>query len=255
MADISDDAAWARGVAVVAVLLGVMAVAWGLRAMYLSVAPLWLVPRGEYARARDCYLRTRASLLGRLTPGTRIACDYGVALTLHLEGDHDASLTALRGIPRGEAGVALGFAIDTAAAWSLLLSGGSAAEASARLASARAVVDGPDLALAHAVAATLAGDTTGAASAVADADGLAARSDVRWSRQAIVRRDATMVAESAALMRGWLHALRGEHDDARPHLLAAALSAHPVTREKARGLLTTPPEDEPPPSSLRPIVR
>ena len=246
-------------VAVLTLLLVALSAAliFACHRLYCSVAPVWLIPAGEYAKARRCYEITQRSIPGRWLESNRDVTAYGIAICDHFLGDQEKALVSLRALPYDRLARPIQYGVDIAIGSTLLLLGRELAGAREHLARARAVIDAPDLALGAAIASRMLGEEGEVARCVADADALPVDGLVRGSMKAWVRRDREMVRWSTALSRGWLLSLGGEHERARPYLLEAASSPHPLTRKKALELLDRPPagDDEGPPSSLKPVAR
>lgn len=218
---------------------------------------LWLAFRfiqlGRYAEARAIKERIGRSWLA-LSPATRNVSRYGVALTLHLEGDFERALDVLRTIPRDRLDKNMTYAVSSLEASTLVLLDRDLAHAVTLLESTAAIHRPPEdlLFLAHAKHGL--GD-------VAAAETLLAR--VGTSRGAsAVKVGRTFLIEPKATHEGIFHALRGlllvklgRNDEAVSAFeLAAAVPLQNWYTERARALLPKARDDENPRSSLAPQV-
>jgi tetratricopeptide (TPR) repeat protein len=208
------------------------------RQIYLGVAPLWLVPRGKYARARRCYEQMLRGPFARLFASTRQACAYGVALCQWGEREVERALASLRALPYEALPPQIRLGVSSLLTGTLLLLERDATEAAEHARRALALLRAPDLLLALAHARRSLDDVAGAERAAAEASACPREGLVMVGARAILFRPAAQVEASTDLMQGWYLVRRGRPEEARPLLERAARSTLlPPMLEKARALL------------------
>jgi tetratricopeptide (TPR) repeat protein len=217
----------------------------------------WLAFRftqlGRYTEARAINERIGRSWLA-IAPSVRDTTRYGVALTLHLEGDFARALDVLATIPRTRLDKNLDYAVSSLEATTLVLGEGDLARAVALLERVASIHQPPEdlLFLAHAKHGL--GDVASAEALLAKVGATRGASAVKPGR--------TFLIEPKATHEGIFHAVRGlllvklgRNDDAvKAFELAAAIPLQNWYTERARALLPKPADDENPRSSLAPQV-
>jgi tetratricopeptide (TPR) repeat protein len=209
--------------------------------------------RGRYAEARAIHERIGRSWLA-VAPSTRYATTYGIALTLHLEGDFDRALDVLRALPRDRLDKNLTYAVSSLEASTLVLLERDLARAETLLEGIATIHRPPEdlLFLAHAKHGL--GDASGAESLLAEVGTTRGASAGKLGR--------TILVEPKATHEGIFHAVRGlllvklgRSDEAlKAFELAAAVPLQNWYTERARALLPKATDDENPRSSLAPQV-
>ena len=248
--------------AIVALLVIADLLAFGIPLALLVIVArdlrrFWLAFRftqlGRYPEARAINERIGRSWLA-LMPSVRDATRYGVALTLHLEGDFDRTLDVLATIPRGRLDKNLDYAVSSLEATTLILAERDVARAATLLERVASIHQPPEdvLFLAHAKHAL--GD-------VAAADALLAKVGTTRGASA-VKAGRTLLIEPKATHEGIFHAVRGlllvklgRNDEAlKAFELAAAVPLQNWYTQRARALLPRPDDEANPRSSLAPQV-
>lgn len=217
----------------------------------------WLAFRftqlGRYREARAINERIAKSWLA-LVPSVRDGAKYGVALTLHLEGDFEGTLTVLGAIRRGRLDKNLDYAVSSLEATTLILTSRAVDRAAFLFERIGAIHQPPEDLLFLAHAKHDLGD-------VAAAEELLARvGTTRGASAAKIGR--TFLVEPKATHEGIFHAMRGlllvklgRSDEAMAAFeLAAAVPLQNWYTERARSLLPKAGDDENPRSSLAPQV-
>lgn len=232
--------------------------------------------RGRYREARAINERIAKSWLA-LAPSVRDGARYGVALTLHLEGDFDRTLDVLGAIPRRRLDKNLTYAVSSLEATTLILLERDLARAVTLLEDVASVHQPPEdlLFLAHAkhcvgdVASAEAllskvGTTRGASAWGAERPRHSEATDVARAKRGLlgVKIGRTFLIEPKATHEGIFHAMRGlllvklgrSEEAAKAFELAAAVPLQNWYTERARALLPKAGDDENPRSSLAPQV-
>lgn len=217
----------------------------------------WLAFRyiqlGRYREARAMKERIAKSWMA-LVPTTRNVARYGVALTLHLEGDFERALEVLATIPRGRLDKNLTYAVSSLEASTLILLQRDLSRAVTLLENVAPIHRPPEdlLFLAHAKHGL--GDVAGAEALLTNVGTERGASEVRMGR--------TLLVEPKATHEGIFHALRGlllvklgrNEEAVKAFELAAAVPLQNWYTERARALLPKASDEESPRSSLAPQV-
>lgn len=231
-------------------VLVLLVVARDLRRFWLAFRYTQL---GRYREARAVNERIGKSWLG-LAPSVRDGTRYGVALTLHLEGDFDRTLEVLATIPRKRLDKNLTYAVSSLEATTLIVAERDFARGATLLESVATIHQPPEdvLVLAHAKHGL--GDVAAAEDLLAKVGTTRGASAMKIGR--------TFLIEPKATHEGIFHAMRGlllvklgrSSEAVKAFELAAALPLQNWYTERARALLPKPGDDENPRSSLAPQV-
>lgn len=231
-------------------LLVLVVVARDLRRFWLAFR---LTQLGRYREARAINERIAKSWLA-LASSVRDGARYGMALTLHLEGDFDRTLEVLAAIPRKRLDRNLTYAVSSLEATTLIVAERDLARAATLLESVAAIHQPPEdlLVLAHAKHGL--GDVARAEELLARVGTTRGASSVKIGRTFLVEPKATHEAIFHA-MRGLLLVKLGRTEEAVAAFeLAAAVPLQNWYTERARALLPKAGDDESPRSSLAPQV-
>jgi tetratricopeptide (TPR) repeat protein len=217
----------------------------------------WLAFRytqlGRYREARAINERIAKSWLA-LFASVRDGSRYGVALTLHLEGDFDGTLAVLGAIPRGRLDKNLDYAVSSLEATTLILKSRDPARAVFLFERIAPIHQPPEDLLFLAHAKHDLGDVTAAEELLTRVGTTRGASAVKIGRTFLVEPKATHEGIFHA-MRGLLLVKLGRSDEAVSAFeLAAAVPLQNWYTERARALLPKPGDDENPRSSLAPQV-
>lgn len=217
----------------------------------------WLAFRytqlGRYREARAINERIARSWLA-LSSAVRDSARYGVALTLHLEGDFERALAKLAEIPRRRLDENLTYAVSSLEGTTLIVTGKDVARGAALLESVASIHRPPEDLLFLAHAKHDLGE-------VAEAEALLAK--VGTTRGASTTKiGRTLLIEPKATHEGIFHAMRGlllvklgrTEEAVKALELAAAVPLQNWYTERARALLPKASDDDNPRSSLAPQV-
>lgn len=217
----------------------------------------WLAFRftqlGRYREARAINERIAKSWLA-LFPSIRDGARYGVALTLHLEGDFDRVMEVLAEIPRKRLDRNLDYAVSSLEATTLILLSRDLERAASAFERIAVIHQPPEDLLFLAHAKHDLGDVAGAETLLARVGTSRGASAVKIGR--------TFLVEPKATHEGIFHTMRGllliklgrTDEAAAAFALAAAIPLQNWYTERARGLLPKARDDENPRSSLAPQV-
>jgi tetratricopeptide (TPR) repeat protein len=217
---------------------------------YHGLAPFWLLPRGEYKRAREHYEITLRGAF-RFFPWMEDSCAYGIAACLAGEGQMEEALTALRVLlANGRIPKSLRYAVNDRIAGILLHLGRHYAEIDVRLEAALEYCVSPDLLFMRALAQLARGRPADAERSYEQAIAL----PVPGSKLlGVMVRFGAVATARTALYRGWYLISTQRATEARPFLVEA--TRLPQFAEFARGLLELAPpfpDDDRP--SLLPVT-
>jgi hypothetical protein len=236
---------------IIALLLAVL---WYLTVhLHHLLAPLWLLRRGEYKRAREHYEATLRSAF-RMLPGIRDVSYVGLASCLAGEGRIEEGLTVMRLLPVQRQRRNVRYVVDVRVANMLLFLGREHAEIEVRVNRALEVHVSPELILIRALAQLALGRPEDAAKSYDQAIALPARGSTLLGMTMVVRFDAAVRAQ-IDLYRGWYLTLTNRKDEARPFLELATLATPAMAafaRRLLEGLGPAPPDDDRP--SLLPMT-
>lgn len=240
-----------------AIIVLLLAVLWYLIVqIHHMVAPLWLLRRGEYKKAREHYEATLRSPL-RVLPGIRDVCSVGVASCLAGEGRTEEGLAALRLLTPERLRKNVRYLVDLRVANMLLFLGREHAEIEVRVNRALEIHMSPELILIRALAQLTLGRPEDAEKSYGQAIALPAQGSTLLGATTVVRFDAAVRAQTN-LYRGWYLMLTSRKEEARPFLEMATI-ASPALAAFARSLLerlgpapALPEEDDRP--SLLPMT-
>jgi tetratricopeptide (TPR) repeat protein len=225
-------------------------VARDLRRFWLAFRSTQL---GRYREARAINERIARSWLA-LFPSVRDGVRYGIALSLHLEGDFDRTMEVLATIRRDRLDKNLDYAVSSLEATTLVVTSRELERAAALLERVATIHRPPEdlLLLAHAKHGL--GDIAGAEELLAKVGTTRGASAVRIGRTFLVEPKATHEGIFHA-MRGLLLVKLGRDDEAvKAFELAAAVPLQNWYTERARASLPRSGDDENPRSSLAPQV-
>lgn len=235
-------------------LLLLALLAWTLRELARSIAPLRHVLAGRYAEAHDAAARMGRSPL-RVFPSIRNGSRYMRALALHLQGDLEASLEAVAPLPFASLDRNLRYAARSLEAANLVLLEREPARALESIDAAIALwrASGEDLLL-RALALHALGRTDEAEREYARSLEVTRGAVKLGARTALVEDRATKDAMTAYLRARYLRAT-ARPEEARAHLERAAAHGKPhVYARLARERLPAREPEEDGRSSLAPQV-
>ena len=231
-------------------ILMLMVVARDLRRFWLAFRFTQL---GRYRESRAINERIAKSWLA-IFPSVRDGSRYGVALTLHLEGDFDGTLSVLASIPRARLDKNLDYAVSSLEATTLILTSRDLARAVSLFERIASIHRPPEDLLFLAHAKHDLGDVAGAEELLARVGKTRGASAMKIGRTFLVEPKATHEGIFHA-MRGLLLVKLGRNDEAiGAFQLAAAVPLQNWYTERARALLPKASDDENPRSSLAPQV-